>query len=239
MDAGVRRTLDMADRVRKFNQDHPSDDATFTSVVTRLEERVTRATALVNQQRGGQLDQVVSNKRRKALRRSLHYGLLRLLSRVGEEAAKEQPNLADRFRLPKIHLTNRAYIMAAQAMVAEATANKELFVKAGMPPGLLDELAQILVNYEQTTEKAVAGKRDHVGARADLAAVADEILVVVGLLDGLNRHRFENDQEQLAAWESVKRVITPHRNGIDTAPTDGTGGTPTPPGSDAPQSAAA
>ncbi len=62
MDAVVRRTLDMADRVRGFNLAHPSDDATIASVVARLEERITRANALAMQQRGGQLDQLTSTR---------------------------------------------------------------------------------------------------------------------------------------------------------------------------------
>jgi hypothetical protein len=240
MDAEVRRTLDMAERVREFNRVHPSDDATFQSVAARLEERITRANALAEQQRAGQIDQTASNARRRDVRRSLHRGLLRLLSRVGEIAAKDQPELAQRFRLPGIHFANRAYITAAQAMVKEATASKDLFVKAGMPATLLDELAQMLALYEQATEKAVGGKRDHIGARADLDAVTAEILEVVGLLDGLNRHRFENEPEQLAAWDSVKRVIAPHRTVDEPGSPDDNGGAQTPPaGPDAPQSVAA
>jgi len=61
------------------------------------------------------------------------------------------------------------------------------------------------------SEAANAGRRDHVGARADLTAVADEIMEVVRLLDGLNRARFASTPDLLAAWDSARNVEGPFR----------------------------
>ena len=218
MDARVRRKLDMADRVREFNRVHPPEDATIASVVARLDELIVRAHTLATQQRGGQISQQAGNARRRALRRSLHRGLLRLLSRVGEMAAKDRPDLADRFRLPSIRLPHRAFMTAAGAMVAEARANQEAFIRAGMPGYLIDEVGQVLEQYTEATDKASGGRRDHIGARADLKIVAAEIVAVVEVVDGLNRHRFQNDPEQLAAWESAAKVVTLHRTANGTGP---------------------
>jgi hypothetical protein len=51
-------------------------------------------------------------------------------------------------------------------------------------------------------------RRDHVGARAELKAMSDDILQLVVMLDGLNRYRFAGNAELLAAWESAKNVVT-------------------------------
>ena len=60
-------------------------------------------------------------------------------------------------------------------------------------------------------EEGTQGRRTHVGASAELGALADEVVQVVKLLDGLNRFRFAKDAESLAAWGSASNVLaTPH-----------------------------
>ena len=49
----------------------------------------------------------------------------------------------------------------------------------------------------------------HVGARADLEAVTEDLMELVALLDGLNRYRFRNNAELTAAWESARNVVGP------------------------------
>ncbi len=49
----------------------------------------------------------------------------------------------------------------------------------------------------------------HVGARANLEAVADECVQFAGILDGLNRARFDDNPEMLAAWIRASKVVGP------------------------------
>ena len=44
-----------------------------------------------------------------------------------------------------------------------------------------------------------------------------------GCLDGLNRHRFRNDKELLAAWESVSKVAGPFRPQVEPEGSEGPG----------------
>jgi hypothetical protein len=55
------------------------------------------------------------------------------------------------------------------------------------------------------------GRRGHVGARAELDAVSDEVMQLVEMLDGLNRYRFAREAELLAAWESARHVVVGSR----------------------------
>ena len=45
-------------------------------------------------------------------------------------------------------------------------------------------------------------------ARAEMKALSDDILRLVGILDGFNRYRFHHDRELIVAWESAKHVVT-------------------------------
>ena len=63
------------------------------------------------------------------------------------------------------------------------------------------------------------GRREHVGASAELDTVGDELVQIVRVMDGLNRVRFANDSASLAAWESASNTVGPARSsGIKPAP---------------------
>jgi len=69
---------------------------------------------------------------------------------------------------------SRALLTVARAMLEKATAQKELFVSRGMSPMLLDALAGALASSRRRGASR-EGRRNHVGASADLKAVAAEI----------------------------------------------------------------
>jgi len=71
-------------------------------------------------------------------------------------------------------------------------------------------------------EQGQAGRQTHVGASAELRALADEIVQIVRVMDGLVRHRFRNNPEALAAWESASNIPGPFR----PAKPEGSEGTP-------------
>lgn len=82
------------------------------------------------------------------------------------------------------------------------------------------------------TTEVNTGRREHVGARAQLIAIADSCVEVVGRLDGLVRVRFRNDAEKLAAWESARNVDGPFRGRqgsvSEEVPGDPSGAAPAP-----------
>src|SRR3989442_988076 len=95
--------------------------------------------------------------------------------------------------------------------------------KRGMSEQLLDDLAGTLGEFEQTIEATRAAKREHIGASADLEAVAAEVAEQVRVLDGLVRYRFGDDAELMGAWASARNVLGPFKP--KTEP--GTGGSET------------
>src|SRR6058998_2141793 len=77
---------------------------------------------------------------------------------------------------------------------------------------LVDDLATALAEFAKTLEATRAGRRDHVGASADLQAVTAEIHEQVRLLDGLVRYRFGDNAELMGAWASARNVLGPFRS---------------------------
>jgi hypothetical protein len=67
----------------------------------------------------------------------------------------------------------------------------------------------------------------HVGGSFELDAVADEVVQVVKVMNGLNRFRFARDGELLRSWEAASDIVaTPQPAEDAPAP----GGTPPPGG---------
>jgi hypothetical protein len=145
--------------------------------------------------------------RRKQLRRNLHQGLLRHLVTVAEAAANEVPGLAGDFRLPPFNATNEAFRTPALKMLEQGQAQPELLAH-GLADRLLEDLAPAVAEFEASVEESNEGRRGHVGARAELDAVSDEVMQLVEVLDGLNRYRYLGNPELLAEWESARHVVT-------------------------------
>jgi len=231
--SAVRRILAMVVRVLDFIRINPSTETGYNSLVSRLEERLKRADALAAQEREGQLAEREAIARRKELRRNVQLQQLRTLVLVAQMAAKDRPELAGQFVLPPFSVPHKTFLTAAREMLARALAEKELFVSLGLGESFLDELGKAVAEFDGATQTAHEGRSKHVGARADLSAVTDECMDLVVLLDGLNRVRFRDDPEKLAAWESARNVVGPFRSRSSDSPSDG-GVIPRAPGGVAP-----
>lgn len=222
MNATIRRKLEMAARVRDFIRAHPAEGAS-EGPLTRLEALLRRAEEQAAQQRAGLIEVSVASARRAELRRALQFRLLRHLVKVGVVAAKGRVELDKEFRYPRGNASHRAFLTAAKGMLAKAETERELLVGQGMSATLLEDLGKAVSEFEATLEKSSAGRRDHVGARADLAAVTVEIMDLVRLLDGLVRYRFGDDPELMAAWLSARNVAGPFLRAKVTPPGPGDG----------------
>ena len=155
--------------------------------------------------------------------------ILKYLRVVGRVAAKKNGELANQFPLPAANSTTEALLTAARATLEKATAQKDVLVALGMSQKVLDELAAALGEFDKTLEATRAGRRDHVGASADLEAIGLEIKEQVELLDGVVQYRFGDDAELVGAWASVRNVVGPSKPKEHQSPGEG--------GSEAPKAA--
>jgi hypothetical protein len=221
MNADNRRRVVVGKKARSFGRAHPDPSAGFATAQANLEGALDRADALAQQQRAGEIAEKSANARRRQVSSVLVHPILDHVVRVSAIASKELPELPRTFRLPKKDGSYLAYRTAAGAVLESAHAHKELLLRHGLVESLLDSLAAGLVQLDQAVEEAEAGRRQHVGAVAEQEKVAVEIMQLVKAMNGLNRFRFANDAEKLAAWESASNLVTPETGGPDLPAPDG------------------
>ena len=209
----------MGTSVRTFSRAHPSADASYALVLERLEGTLTRIEELAKAQEGGFATKRSSVVRRQDLRRRLHRGLIRHLVTAAEDAGFENPGVGAKFRLPSTSATNAAFRAVASKLLEEGRANQELLAKHGLSTPMLDELESGIKAFDASLQESDGSKQTHVAARAEMKALGDELMRLVGILDGFNRYRFHHDPELIAAWESAKhRVSGPAAKEVGSAP---------------------
>ena len=218
MNALLRRRFEMAVRVRDFLRAHQTDGVPAATVLAHLEELLKRADALAAQQRDGVVVSRAAAEQRAGVRRALQSKLLRCLAAVGASAGKGNVELGAQFRRSRTKASNQAFLTMARGMLKKATAQKDLLVSLGMSEKLLDDLALAIAEFDKTLEATRAGRRDHVGASADLRAVASEVAEQVRLLDGLVRYRVADNAELMGSWLSARNVLGPFRSHADAKP---------------------
>lgn len=201
----------MASRVREFCRNHPSEDSAHVGALGRLEDRLTRVEALAIEERAGRIAELSATDRRNELRRTMHFQLLRHLVRVGELAAKDNPDLVGKFRLRMPNATNKAFLISSRAMLADGLANKDLFVRLGLSEAMFADLGKAVDEFESATLAGAKGRSGHVGARVDLDKVSAELLGIVELLSTFNLYRFRSDPQLTAEWQNVTSMIGPFR----------------------------
>jgi hypothetical protein len=224
MRAKTRRKLEMGQRVLEFSRQNPDQSAGYVAAAARLQERLTRAAELARQQVDGRAEIRVATGRKRELRRLMMQAHLDHLASVAEIASVEESELAQKFRFPADATTYLAFRAAASSMAAEAESRKELLVKHGLSEDVLNSLTTSLDQFETALELGSAGRLTRVRATAELVTVADEVVQIVKVMNGLIRIRFANQPELLATWESASNVFaTPRLPNPETQPS------PTPP----------
>jgi hypothetical protein len=198
----------MAQSVRTFSRAHPSADASYASVLDRLEGTITQTEELAKSQEGGFATKHSSAVRRQDLRRRMRKGLLRHVATAAEDAGTEVPGIAERFPMPNPSATNAAFRAGASKLLEEGRAHQEVLVRHGLSADLLGELEGAIKEFDASLEETDGGKQSHVVARAEMKTLSDEISRLVGILDGFNRYRFHREPELIVAWESAKHVVS-------------------------------
>ena len=203
----------MATRALEFSRAHPDQSPSYVAALSRLEASLARAEQLVIQQRDGFSEVRAATRQKENLRRTIRRTHLLHLSRVAEAAGLERPDLEQKFVLAPEATPYMAFRAAARGIATEAQNEKELLINHGLLEPVLESLNQALEQFDRAVERGTVGRRAHVGARAELKAIADEVVQVVRLMDGSNRFRFANDPESLAAWGSASNTFGPARSG--------------------------
>jgi hypothetical protein len=214
MKAKTRRRFETGKRVLGFSIAHPDPSPGYGTTLASLQEALARAEKLINLQREQTQQVRGATVQKRNLRRRIRRGQMKHLARVAEAAARENPELGQKFVLRREETPYLEFQAMARAMLAEAQGNKELLVKHGLAETVLNGMVKNVKEFDQAMEQSSEARRQHVGASAELDAIGELIIHLVNVMDGLNRDRFADLPEVLAEWASASNVFGPvHTNG--------------------------
>ena len=196
----------MATRALEFSRAHLDPSPGYTAALARLEDRLARVDHLAAEQREGTLAARAATERKDELRRGMQASLIPHLVEVGKSAAVEVPELAQTLVFRAASASNMAFLTAAHGMVKLVEDHVEMLERHGLAITAFETLKEELAQFEAASERFASGRQRHVGASAQLRALASEIVQVVRVLHGLNRYRFRHDPGTLAAWTSARHV---------------------------------
>ena len=223
MKAEMRSTMETAGKVQVFTKAHPVADAGLSPVFSQLDSSVERANALIGQQAKGKERSKAANRTRRTVRNRLWDGLLRLFADSFVIASAELPALRG-IRVPRTRSSDPAFINGAGAVIEAARDHQEVLAKYGLTPGLVDEATALLEQYQAISNEAKEAYQARVGASKALADVRVDIMAAINRIDRLNRHRFADQPEALARWETARNVVGPAVRSTPDAPPSGLGG---------------
>ena len=221
MEAKSRRKIEMGRRALEFCRAYPDESPGYVAIVALLEATLARSTEAAELQRRGFLAVRAATRQKRDLRARMRTAHIDHLASVGQVAAREVPGLERKFVLSPDATTYLAFRTAAQGIAADAQGVKEVLVRHGLVESVLADLDQTLKQFDAAVEQGAEGRRLHVGASAELSALADEIVQVVKVMSGLNRLRFGAGSERFAAWESASSVVATPRSPVPAPPLGG------------------
>jgi hypothetical protein len=210
MDRRIESRLNMGQRALEFSQAHPSSSPGYAGAVKQLEDDIARATQLAEEQRRGLAEVRIAAIEKGRLRRSIRRGHLVHLAGVAQRAAIENPELAQKFDLPRLPTRGLAFRAAARTMVELAEQHKELLSKYGLVEEVLQNARKSVDLLDAAADRAAEGRRVHIGASASLEVATSEVVRSVrSTLGGYNRFRFESDPNLLAGWIAASNMVGP------------------------------
>jgi hypothetical protein len=221
MDGEVRRKLEMVTRTVEFHGANPSDSQEYEEFVKGIGDRLARAAVLLAQQREGLIDVHAGAARKLDLMRTIRGVHLPHLTRAGQAAAKDDHELGKVFARKPGSDTQLGFRSAVGTMVAAAQEHKDVLVKHGASTQVLDDLVQMLAEFDAATELASKGRSVHVGASSELKVLATGLVQSVRMMDGVNRLRFRDNPALLAAWRNVSRVHATRKSADDAEDSTG------------------
>jgi hypothetical protein len=211
MDARSRRKLEMGSRALEFSRANPDESPGYQAVVSRLEERLARGKQVAAQQRSGLLAVRSAAARKLELRRTMREAHLAHLAQVARAAAREVPEVGQKFVFKPGTNTYVAFQTTARGFAGEAETHRELLVRHGLVESVLADLGQALDQFDAAMESSGEARAAHVVASAELRTLADDVVQAVKVLDRFNRLRYRQAPELLAGWRSISSVVATPR----------------------------
>ena len=209
MEALQQLVIAMLVRVWDFLRAHPFGDEPGTALTEKYWAALARVRELIGQEQEGRIMRKVQVARHVQLRQRITRVPVRHLARIAEGLPPEQAQLAAMLRLDRTERSRPEFLAKVRSILAAAEANAELLKGVGMAEGTVTDLRTLTDAYEQAMSDADAGRRAHIGARAERHALLRELRRMTRQLDGIISYRYQGNAEMLATWASARNTAWP------------------------------
>jgi hypothetical protein len=227
MDRRTEDKLNMTRRALEFSQANLSSSPGYATALSQLEQQIVLATRLAEDQRRGIAEVRTATIEKEKHRRALRRTHLRHIADVAQGAAAEDPEMAQKFDLPRMPTRGLAFRAAARTMVELAEQQKDLLGKHGLVDEVLQNARKAVDELDRWAERGAEGRRLHIGASAGNEVAVNEGVRMVNILDSFNRARFADVPTLLTAWLAASNVVgppTPASQPVGTAKNGPAGG---------------
>jgi len=205
MEARTKLQVERAARVIGFSREHPSDLPGYQAAVSHLEERLTSARKMADQQVGSGLEGKGAIADRATLARQI-VADLQLLAGIARAAGLESAGTPKRITFPGPSRNQVQFLSGARVAVAETAKELERLISFGLPADHLTTLTSRLDEFQALLERRDEKARARIIARTELKTLSKEMGLLVQQLNTLNRYRFLGDAATLAAWRSTRKL---------------------------------
>jgi hypothetical protein len=212
------RKYEMATSALKVHETLPDTDQGNTAAAGKLKALVARFAIVAAAQRNGLVDVHAAATEKDRLRKAILSGPIAHLAEVGRSAAQEDHELGKTFRFKPDASTLLAVRTAAGTMADAAQAHQDVLVKHGLAVPVLEQLQQMLQQFDAAVALGKDGRIAHVAATRELEALAGQMVRTVRVMNVRNRQRFQGNEELLGSWISATKVLGAARKAPVVAP---------------------
>lgn len=209
MDRKQQLKIAMFTRVSDFLRAHPFGDDMANAVAAKFEDHLAHLGGLIAQELDGRVARKAESARHGELRRRITRVPLRQLAGIARGLDPGHAQLAAQLMQPVSQHSRAEFQAVAESILTVVEANNAALAGVGMAEGTVQDLRALLGAYAEARQEADAGRRAHVGARAELRATFLDTGRILRQLDGMVTYRHRDEPELLAAWKSARNVAWP------------------------------
>jgi hypothetical protein len=131
--------------------------------------------------------------------------ILQMFSRTANIVDYEIPNFSKDFVYPK-NRTDQELLTSAKVTVPKATANKQIFIKYGLPADIIAELEAEINDFEATVPAAASAAGTKVTATSELNEIVKKGTIGMRIADAIIKNLFRDNPSKLAAWAAASHL---------------------------------
>jgi hypothetical protein len=130
---------------------------------------------------------------------------LQMISRTANVVDYAIPNFSKEFVFPK-NRTDQELLTSAKITIPKVTANKQTFIKYGLPTEIISDLEAEIITFEATLSAAASAAGTKVTATSELSEVVKKGSIGMRIADAIIKNLFRDSPSKLAAWAAASHL---------------------------------